>query len=173
MILIRNKVERDPKTRPTRTSMNPIRNDKARTEASRPLKGLGCPTLHFLTSFLLSDTDLMALRCWSAEERDGLTPTAWCRSLLHIAIQCRPAVAAQVGDLLDLRHVDDVLAVRAAGVAALRVAAGSAFLEKDQGRGLTWALVTDPRDEVHALGKQLITETYVRAVRDFGVLRTS
>lgn len=135
---------------------------------SRPIQTLGCPTLHFLTSFLLSDIDLMAIGCWDAEMHEGLTPTAWCRSLLHVALQQREDAARRVADLLDLRHVEEVLDVRASLPTDLEARAAHAIDGREGARGLVWALVTDPRDDVHRLGKQVITEIYVRACRDFG-----
>ena len=135
---------------------------------SRPIQGLGCPTLHFLTSFLLTDTDLVAIGCWDAEMHGGLTPTAWCRSLLHVAIQQREDAARRVADLLDLRHLEEVLDVRASLPSELACRAANAVDGCGDARGLVWALVTDPRDEIHAIGRQTITEIYVRACRDYG-----
>ncbi|MEM1451016.1 MAG: hypothetical protein AAF957_05265 [Planctomycetota bacterium] len=136
--------------------------------SSRPLNELGCPTLHFLTAFLLTDTDLVGLGIWDSEMRQGLTPTAWCRSHLHVAVQCNEHAARTVTDLLDLRYVDQILAVRSAGIDALSVAAADAVADPGHARGLLWALLTDPRDKAHALGTQLMTEVFVRGIRDYG-----
>lgn len=136
--------------------------------ASKPLNQLGCPTLHFLTSFLLTDTDLMAVGCWTAEVRHGLTPTAWCRSHLHVAVQCEDAASQRVTDLLDLRHLDAIVEVRAADLDTLATRTVHALSDREGLRGLVWALLTDPRNEVCGLGQQLITEIFVRACRDFG-----
>lgn len=141
--------------------------------ASRPIQSLGCPTLHFLTSFLLTDTDLVAIGCWDAEMHGGLTPTAWCRSLLHVAIQQREDAARRVADLLDLRHVEEVMDVRMSTAPELECRAADAVDGHEDARGLVWALVTDPRDEVHAIAKQMITEIYVRACRDYGARRSA
>ncbi|MEM9380874.1 MAG: hypothetical protein AAGB93_13055 [Planctomycetota bacterium] len=139
--------------------------------SSRPLNELGCPTLHFLTAFLLSDTDLVGLGIWDPELRHGLTPTAWCRSHLHVAVQCNEHAARSVTDLLDLRHVDQILQVRSADLEALGVEAADAISDPGRARGLLWALLTDPRDKAHALGTQLMTEVFVRAIRDHGAPR--
>jgi hypothetical protein len=141
---------------------------EATDPTSRPIRSLGCPTLHFLTSFLLTDTDLVGIGCWDAEMHSGLTPTAWCRSLLHVAIQQREDAARRVTDLLDLRHLEEVVDVRAALPSELACRATDAVDGQGNARGLVWALVTDPRDEVHSIGLQTITEIYVRACRDYG-----
>lgn len=138
------------------------------TPAARPIQSLGCPTLHFLTSFLLTDTDLVAIGCWDAGMHGGLTPTAWCRSLLQVAIQQREDAARRVADLLDLRYLGEVMDVRASLTSELACRAANAVDGRGDARGLVWALVTDLRDEIHDIGRQTITEIYVRACRDYG-----
>ena len=76
----------------------------------------------------------MAIGCWDAEMHGGLTPTAWCRSLLHVAIQQREDAARRVADLLDLRHLEEVMDVRASLPSELACRAANAAVAA----GETW-----------------------------------
>jgi hypothetical protein len=76
-------------------------------------------------------------------------------------------LAARVSDMLDLRHIDLVSRVRAQDTADLareaRCQAQSATGETLV--GWAWALATDVRPEVSALGQRLMADVYVRGLQ--------
>lgn len=121
----------------------------------------------FLVSLALTDADLSAF---------GVTPTGCqccvssptqARSIMHRLIVEEAPLARAATDLLDLRYAHEVLYARsldlddlAAESRARGVAATEAPLV-----GWAWALLTDQREPVRAMARNLMGECYVRGMR--------
>jgi len=136
--------------------------------ASRSLRELCCLIQAALFNHCLSDHDLRELGAWAdARGPHGLSPGVWCRALAHRACQRDEGFAAGIADLLDLRHLDAIAAVRASEPADLaeRIDAWASAPDGAHLSGLLWALCTDARDEVHALGTRLCHEATTAACR--------
>lgn len=135
---------------------------------SRPLQELGCVIQATLLNVCLTERDLQQLGLWSdGANRLGFTPAVWCRAALHRQCQGDPDRARGLTDLLDLQFLDTVILVRCMDVGEL---AGMVdlWVSKPNGQalpGLLWALCTDSRDEVHALGARLCHESVTVAFR--------
>lgn len=139
---------------------------KRATQASI-LSELDCATRHFLLTVCLCDEDLRLLGYWDGEERAGLSPETWCRGYLATLCAKDGEAARAVADLLDLRYVDTVLAVRE--MCSHRVSCACRHAARgDYGRtldGLLWAVLTDSRGPVRAAGHRLMNELCVQALR--------
>lgn len=135
---------------------------------TRRLRDLCCLTQATLLNVCLDDDDLRALGVWNDEPNGrGFSPAVWCRAFLHKACRRDPEVARQLSDVLDLRHVDSVVVVRCKDEDEL-AADVAAWLARPRGEelpGLLWALCTDHRDAVHALGARLCHEAATVAFR--------
>ena len=146
----------------------PPRATALHLRGSRLLGDVSCATLSALFNLCLTDEDLSTLGVWR-EERNGLgyTPRVWCRALLHKICRREAAIGRRVADLLDLRHLDTVDLVRAMEAAEVEQCL-DLWLEDLDGRvlpGLVWALCTDARRRVQALGSRLCNEALARACR--------
>jgi len=135
---------------------------------SRSIQDLGCLTQATLLNACLTEADLRGLRIWEdGPSRLGFSPAVWCRAHLHKACQGDPSSARRLSDLLDLRYLDTVVLVRCMGEDELERMANT-WVEHPEGQalpGLLWALCTDPRDAVHALGARLCHEAVTVAFR--------
>jgi len=121
----------------------------------------------FLVSLCLGDQDLERLGATAACRHACVAPATAALSALHRVCAQDSAVARAVGDVLDLRHLERVLFVRDRSAAELRAEArGQARLGRGESlAGWAWALVTDDRPEVIALGQRLMADVYVRGLR--------
>jgi len=135
---------------------------------SRPIQDLACITQSTLLNVCLSEDDLRALGVWSdAPNGAGFSPSVWCRAILHKSCHRDAACARRVADMLDLHFLDTVVHVRAMEVSEVERTV-RLWIERPRGEalpGLLWALCTDGRDEVHALGVRLCHEAVAVACR--------
>lgn len=135
---------------------------------SRSLRDLCCHTQATLLRACLSDDELRGLGAWDeGPNRLGFSPALWCRALVHRACHHEPATARRVSDLLDLQYLDAIVTVRCLEPDALRERVDSWVARPVPAElpGLLWALCTDPRDAVHALGARLCHEAVHVALR--------
>ncbi len=138
-------------------------------KTQRSLQDLSCLTQATLFNVCLTESDLDGLGFWHEPPSRAFTRHVWCRAALHRACQSRPEVAGQVGDLLDLRFVDTVCTVRALEPVEIAEIVYQ-WLDAPQGEvvaGWLWALCTDNRPEINALGARLCHETVNVACRSF------
>lgn len=135
---------------------------------SRSLQDLCCLTQATLLNACLTEGDLRTLGTWDDRpHRLGFSPAVWCRAALHRACQRDPGSAQRLSDLLDLRFLDTVVLVRCLEQGKLEEMV-NAWVERPAGQalpGMLWALCTDSRDAVHALGARLCHEAATAALR--------
>jgi len=135
---------------------------------TRPLQSLCCLTQAALFNACLSDKDLMELRAWhAAPNRHRFSPALWSRATLHRTCREEPSTAQQVSDRLDLKYLDTVVLIRAMEVVELQRLV-DLWVERPSGPalpGLLWALCTDGRSQVSALGARLSHEAAIVACR--------
>jgi hypothetical protein len=130
------------------------------------LQHLDCSTRMFLVSLCLADEDLSALGFLPSDRSCGPGRRTAARAALHRILVCEPALARRVADLLDLRHLEQVAAVRAEEPHAIeaRLQHGCDELGGEALAAWSWALFTDGRREVYLLGRRLMGECFVRAM---------
>ena len=136
---------------------------------SRSVQDLCCTTQSTLFNVCLAEGDLGRLGRWAeCPNRLGFSPAVWWRASLHRAGQRDASVARRVTDLLDLRHVDTIVLVRGLPRKQLEQAVDRWLVQPDGEAlaGLLWALCTDARPEVHALGVRLCHEAVTVACRE-------
>lgn len=135
---------------------------------SRPFQQLGCSIQATLFHACLTADDLRALGAWSDRPgRAGYSPHVWCRASLLRACRRDADLARTVADRLDLQFLDTIVRVRTLDEGDLEETV-HLWVERPEPEalpGLLWALVTDPRDEVHALGHRLGHEAVTVAFR--------
>jgi hypothetical protein len=132
---------------------------------SIPIWQLDCRTKSFVLGVCLSSEDLEALADWAAGPRccSNASPAVWRRNVLHAACRAESVIARRTGDLLDLRHAEVVLDVRACDPRSL-----AALVRETVRAGrrasyapLLWALATDARGEARALSAIVVSESFV------------
>jgi hypothetical protein len=135
---------------------------------SRPVTDLCCIARATVFNVCLADEDLRRLDAWDDRRVPGdYTPAVRNRAALHLRCRTDEAVAGRLSDLLDLRYVDTVLAVRGMGEADV-AATVDLWVAEPMGEalpGLLWALCTDPREAVRGCGVQLCHEAMTQACR--------
>lgn len=134
--------------------------------ASRPLAHVRCLDLATLLNVCLAEEDLRRLGAWSEPPPERpVSAAVWSRATLHRRCREDEGAALRVSDLLDLRYLDTVLLVRGMQVGELERLV-DLWVERPDGHalpGLLWALQTDPRCAVHALGARLGHEAVTAA----------
>jgi hypothetical protein len=138
----------------------------------RKLGAICCETHMLLLQFCLGDEDTQRLLAERDEPARGL---AGCTAL-HRACHAEPGFAQSLADRLDLVHLEHVLEVRELDMDVLheRVLAWLAAPRHGELQGLLWALCSDERPEVHALGRRLAFEVSYSAHRSWlSALRSS
>jgi hypothetical protein len=137
---------------------------------SRSFQDLCCLTQASLLHVCLTERDLGDLGIQlDLPLQNGFSPAVRCRAHLHKACQRDPATARRLADRLDLSHLDTILLVRSMRDEELEQWVAQ-WIERPDGRvlpGLLWALCTDPRGRVHALGARLCHESTAVAIRAF------
>lgn len=131
------------------------------------LMHMGFTTRMFIACMCLHDADLERLGFMLDGQGCCVSEPTRARSILHRLVAEDADLAGEVGDLLDVRHASVVLDVRSRSAEDLGgVARGTARagLGEDLA-GLAWALLTDPRDDVVQLGRNLMGECYVRGIQ--------
>ena len=137
---------------------------------SRSLSDLCCLTQAAILNFCLDDQDLHGLdRSHDGRSPRGFSLAVRSRARLHRALQEERDVARAVSDLLDVRYLDDVVLARSSESEELEAQVNDWVESPDGTRlpGLMWALATDARASVHALGARLGHEAAVAASRAF------
>jgi hypothetical protein len=139
---------------------------------ARKLGSICCETEMLLLQFCLQDEDRQRLLAERDEPARGL---AGCTAL-HRACHAEPDFARSLADRLDLAYLEHVLEVRELDVDVLhtRVLAWLAAPRRSELQGLLWALCSDERPGVHALGRRLAFEVSYLAHRSWmAALRSS
>lgn len=135
---------------------------------SRPLQSICCLTQAALFNFCLSESDLEHLGAWDAQPNPhGFSPALWSRALLHRRCSADDALARRVADRLDLAHIETVMLIRVMDADAARGLV-DLWVERPCGAvlpGLLWALCSDARGPLSALGTRLGHEAGVVAGR--------
>jgi hypothetical protein len=137
---------------------------------SRSIQELCCLTQAALFHLCLSDDDLRELGSWpELENGTSLSRPLFARVSLHKRCRADAVAARRVADRLDLAYVDTVILVRHMTPSELERTVGL-WLGFPSGAalpGLAWALCTDAREAVHALGARLCHEAALVASRRF------
>ncbi|GJM22400.1 MAG: hypothetical protein DHS20C15_23150 [Planctomycetota bacterium] len=140
--------------------------------ASKPLfHDLCCVARATLFNLCVSDADLLELGVWDeSPHASGYSPGVRCRAELHARTQSDEALNRRVRDRLDLQYLDTLMVVRGMDDRCLTETVDS-FLEDPEHDpralpALLYALCTDDRSEVRALGVQLSHEAITMACRE-------
>lgn len=139
----------------------------SRSAASLSLGQIDCSTRMFLVGLCLDDGDLAGLGLLPRAADLSVRRRVAACSALHRLLAAEAGLQARVADLLDLRHLERVCAVRASAATQLETELVQAA-ERADGcalAGWAWALLTDPRPEVFALGRRWMSECFVRGTR--------
>ncbi|MFN0242911.1 MAG: hypothetical protein ACKVWV_08485 [Planctomycetota bacterium] len=135
---------------------------------STPLWQLDCRTQSFVLGICVDDPDLESLLPWHAIALPcGVPAELGRRSYLHALCKRETPVARSLSDILDLRHVETVLAIRSASERDVR----ARFLETVRARrhtqypALLWAIATDARPGVRVVGGHLLCECFLLGCR--------
>lgn len=134
---------------------------------SLPLQRLDCSARMFISSLCLTPEDLDRLGIEVTGTACCLSRETQARSVAHWMMGEDEQLARRITDLLDLRYATEVLHVRSLSVEEVHDANA---LRARQGFGQTlvgwsWALLTDPRQELGRLGHNLMGECYVRGMQ--------
>ena len=142
---------------------------------SKSVGQLDCPERMFLTTLCLTDADLETLRVLPEGPECCVSRDTAARTVLHRLCALEPGLSRGVTDLLDLRHASVVTHVRSCESAELAPVARSRGIAStgEELAGWAWALLTDPREEVTALGRRLMGECYVRGMRGLAASPTT
>lgn len=123
------------------------------------LPRLGCYLQSAVLNLCLTDEDLRGLGHWQPGPNPrGYTPRLWSRIELHRACVHVEGVAERLEASLDLRFVEPIFAVREADPQDLPGLVSDLDQAGPSLAGLLWALLSDPRPEVHHLGVRLAHE---------------
>ncbi len=137
-----------------------------RSSDTVPIWQLDCRTKSFVLALCLDDEDVAGVGRFE-DAPDGLGPSraVWRRNYLHSACRAETALARAVQDFLDLRFAGAVLSVRGASVLDLRQDVRRCIADRrlHEVPSLLWALATDSRDGVRALGQELVCEAFLAA----------
>lgn len=135
---------------------------------STPFWQLDCRTQSFVLGICVHDRDLESLLPWhEITFPDGVPAELSRRSYLHAHCRNDSTVARRVSDVLDVRHVEMVLAIRSASEHDVR----DRFLDvvnarrKAQYPALLWALATDARAGVRVIGGHMLCECFLLGCR--------
>lgn len=121
----------------------------------------------FISSLCLTPEDLDHLGIEVTGATCCLSQETQARSVVHWMMRGDEQLARRVTDLLDLRYATEVLHVRSLSVEEVHDA-NALRARQCFGQtlvGWSWALLTDPRQDLERLGRNLMGECYVRGMR--------
>ena len=139
---------------------------------SKPLCELDCNVRMFVASLCLTDPDLQQLGLLPDKPRWTVSDRTAARGSAHCLCKTDPSVARAITDLLDLRHSDVLMHVRAHTSGELLREAGL-HATRSTGEELAawaWALLTDPREDVASYGQRLMVACYVRGMQQLSTV---
>lgn len=132
---------------------------------SLPISDLDARSVSFVLNLCLSAADVRAVVGGPCGPTCGHVSNAvWQRNRLHAACCEATPLARRVTDLLDLRHVDALHAIRHAPCALVAGIVRDAVANDRRATwpGLLWAVATDPRPAVRSQAHPLMCECFLR-----------
>ncbi len=146
------------------------RRPSANSLESRALRSMCCQERMFLICLCLSDEDVDKLEVWERGPTACNSTDTVARVVLHQLVLHEERLHQQISDILDLRHLEQILFVRDLSHSELLPVVRNIAMEGSGPSlaGLAWALMTDPRAEIIDLGQRLYSECSVRGLQLLG-----